>query len=284
MTARSLGDLTRMKREGRKIAGVVAWDHQVAQIVDSIGVDIISVGDSVGIHEWGMPDPLDVTLDQMMLVAGAVTRGVRTALTSCDLPFGPVQRGPASALRAATRLVEDAGVDMVKLDDAAHHPKAVAALADAGIHVFAQMGITPHSAARFGLDPGAVAAGPTRTAEDMLETFVGDARRLADAGATLIDFTNSGPVIGPAVVASVDLPVLGGMGGGPWLDGRLRLIHAAAGFGFAALDDDVARYGNVAREVHAAVARYVDDVRDGRWLRGEGDPSDRPDVSGKGRS
>src|SRR5438552_5549924 len=85
--------LQQMKRAGQKIVGVVAWDYQIAQIVDRAGVDIVSVGDSVGINLWGRPSPLDITMDEMVLVCKAVRRGVERAIVSCDVPYGPLQEG-----------------------------------------------------------------------------------------------------------------------------------------------------------------------------------------------
>ena len=110
--------LQRMKREGRKIVGVVAWDYQIAQVADRAGVDLISVGDTVGVNLWGQANPLEVTMEQMVLVCQAVRRGVRRALVSCDFPYGPLQEGGRSAVRAAIRLVKEAGADLVKLDGA----------------------------------------------------------------------------------------------------------------------------------------------------------------------
>ncbi len=88
-----------MKRDGRKSVGVVAWDYQLARIADRAGVDIVSVGDSVGVNLWGHSNPLEVTMDEMLVVCKAVRRGVERALVSCDFPFGPLQEGTASALQ-----------------------------------------------------------------------------------------------------------------------------------------------------------------------------------------
>jgi len=95
--------LAQMKREGRKSVGVVAWDYQIARIADRAGVDIVSVGDSVGVNLWGHSNPLEVTMDEMLVVCKAVRRGVERALVSCDFPFGPLQEGTESAVRAAIR-------------------------------------------------------------------------------------------------------------------------------------------------------------------------------------
>src|SRR6195256_5314600 len=141
--------LQQMKRDGRKSAGVVAWDYQLARIADRAGVDFVSVGDSVGVNLWGHANPLEVTLDEMLVVCKAVRRGVERALVSRDLSFGPLQEGTASALKAAIRLVKEGGADMIKLDGAADFPEAVRALERAGIPVFAQFGITPQTALKF---------------------------------------------------------------------------------------------------------------------------------------
>ena len=138
--------LQKMKRTGEKIVGVVAWDYQIAQIVDRAGVDIVSVGDTVGINLWGHSSPLEVTMDEMVVVCKAVRRGVKHAIVSCDFPFGPLQEGTEIALRAAIRLVKEAGADLIKLDGAADFPDAVRAIVRAGIPVFAQFGITPQTA------------------------------------------------------------------------------------------------------------------------------------------
>src|SRR5213079_3219412 len=85
--------LLQMKREGQKSIGVVAWDYQIARIADRAGVDIVSVGDSVGVNLWGHANPLEVTMEEMLVCCKAVRRGVERALLSCDVPFGPVQEG-----------------------------------------------------------------------------------------------------------------------------------------------------------------------------------------------
>jgi 3-methyl-2-oxobutanoate hydroxymethyltransferase len=260
--------LQNMKREGKKIVGVVAWDYQMAQIVDRAGVDIVSVGDTVGINLWGHPNPLEVTMDEMVVVCKAVRRGTKRALVSCDFPFGPLQEGVDSAVRAAIRLVKEAGVDMIKLDGAADYPEAVTAITRAGIPVFAQFGLTPQTALALGMQYSAMDKSGAQLAADMAAKMVEEAKRLEEAGAALLDFTNSGPVAGEAVVKAVKLPVIGGFGGGPWLDGRMRMAHAAIGYGAAAIESKTENYANVAKIALAALTAYTDDVRAGRQIKG----------------
>jgi len=259
--------LQQMKRDGQKIVGVVVYDFQLARIVDRAGVDLVSVGDSVGINLWGHASELEVTLDEMILTCRAVRRGVERALVSCDFPYGPLQEGVDSAVRAAIRLVKEGGADAVKLDGAAAFPDAVRAIAQAGIPVWAQFGITPHTAMRYG---GMAAAGP-ELATQMTDQLVDEARRLEEAGASLLDFTNSGPVAGAAAVGAVSIPVIGGLGGGPWLDGRVRAAFAALGYLASAIDDTrTERYAHLARTALDGMTAFADDVRAARQIRGHG--------------
>jgi 3-methyl-2-oxobutanoate hydroxymethyltransferase len=186
--------LQQMKRDGRKIAAVVCWDSNTAEVADAAGIDIVSVGDSAA-----------PSLDELLVFCGAVRRGVSRALVSCDLP--------EPSIEAAQRLVA-AGADMVKVEGVDN----VAAISAAGIPVFAQI------------------------------SDASEAKAMEEAGATLLDFRHSGPEQGARVVEAVSIPVLGGLGGGPWLDGRVRAVHRL-------LDD--------------ALATYAADVRAGRPVQGD---------------
>jgi 3-methyl-2-oxobutanoate hydroxymethyltransferase len=264
----NLPALQRMKEEGRKIVGVVAWDYQIARIADRAGVEIISVGDTVGVNLWGHSNPFEITMDQMLTVTQAVRRGVSRALVSADFPYGPVQEGTASAVRAAIRFVKEAGVDMVKVDGAADYLESVAAITRAGIPVFAQFGITPQTALRYGVEYSSTPSAADQVPEELTDEMVAEAKRLEEAGAALLNFTNSGPVVGAAVARAVTIPVLGGFGGGPWLDGRMRMAHAAIGYAASAIDNPPTTYANVARTTLDALTRYADDVRAARQLPG----------------
>ena len=235
--------LHQMKRDGRKIVGVVAWDYQIAQIADRAGVDFVSVGDSVGINLWGQPTETEVTMEEMLVVCKAVRRGVKRALVSCDVPFGPVQEGTEAAVSAAIRLVKEGGADMVKINGV---PDTVRAIVRAGIPVFAEF----------------------HGKQVPVEKLVEEAKRLEDAGASLLDFRHSGPVAGAAVVRAVSIPVIGGLGGGPWLDGRVRLAHTAIGYAAKWLDSKAETYVNTAKLSLEAFTALVADVRAGRQIKG----------------
>lgn len=235
--------LQQMKRDGRKIVGVVAYDYPTAQIADRAGVDLVSVGDSVGANLWGQLTETEVTIDEMLIACKAVRRGAKRALVSCDVPQGPVNAGIEAATAAASRLAREGGADMVKVLGT---PDLVRAIVRAGIPVFAEF---------HGKDA------PT-------EKLIEEARKLEEAGAAMLDFRHSGPVAGPAVVGSVSVPVIGGLGGGPWLDGRVRLAHTAIGYGAKWLDSTAESYANTAKASLEAFRALVDDVRSGRQIKG----------------
>jgi 3-methyl-2-oxobutanoate hydroxymethyltransferase len=259
--------LHQMKRDGQKIVGVVAWDYHMARIADRAGVDIISVGDTVGINMWGQTNPLEVTMEQMITVTQAVRRGTKRAIVSADFPYGPLQEGVDAAVRAGIRMVKEAGVDMIKLDGAADFPEAVTALTRAGIPVWAQFGITPQTALQYGMDYAAVSKPGVEIPAAMTEHLVKEAKMLEKAGAALLDFTNSGPVAGPAVMAVASIPVIGGLGGGPWLDGRVRLANTAIGYGVKFLDDEYDTYANVSRTMLDALTTMIGEVRAGKQIK-----------------
>src|SRR5260370_16304961 len=164
--------LQQMKRDGKKSVGVVAWDVQVARIEERAGVDFVSVGDSVGVNLWGHANPLEVTLEEMLVCCKAVRRGVTRALVSCDVPFGPVQEGVDSALRAAIRLVKEGGADMLKLDGAAEFPEARRALTRPAIPVLPQFGLTPQTAMKYGIPYSAQASAGAQATAEMAEKLV----------------------------------------------------------------------------------------------------------------
>ena len=260
--------LQQMKRDGEKIAGVVAWDYPTTVFAERAGVDFISVGDSVGVNLWGHSNPLQVTLDEILVCCKAVRRGAKRALVSCDMPYGPLQEGLDSALKAAVRIVKEGGADMIKLDGAADCPEAVAALTRAGIPVFAQFGLTPQTAMRLGVPYSAQNAAGAQASADAAARLVKEAEMLEEAGAALLDFTNSGPVAGAAVVEAVKIPVIGGFGGGPWLDGRVRLAQTVLGYGEKWLTSQTDTYFNTAQGAVDAFAALVADIRGGRQIKG----------------
>ena len=264
----TIAALQQMKRDGKKSIGVVAWDYQIARIADRAGVDFVSVGDSVGVNLWGRSEVVEVTLDEMLICCKAVRLGVERALVSCDMPYGPVQQGIEPALIAAFRLVKEGGADMIKVDAAAEFPDVVRALVRAGVPVFAQFGLTPQTAIKYGIPYSAQNSPAAQASAPAAEKLAAEAKLLEETGAALLDFTNSGPVAGAAVVEAVTIPVIGGFGGGPWLDGRVRLAHTAIGYAEKWIDSKTETYVNTAKAALDAFTALIADARAGRQIKG----------------
>jgi 3-methyl-2-oxobutanoate hydroxymethyltransferase len=257
-----------MKRDGRKSAGFVLWDYQTALIAERAGADFVVIGDSVGVNLLGHNSTLEVTVDDILVFCKAVRRAVKRAILICDIPFGPLQEGRDSLMKTAVRLVKEGGADMLKLDAAAGYPEAVSELTRAGIPVMPQFGLTPHTALKYGIPYSAQNSAGAQATPEMAAKLVDEAKLLEAQGAAMLDFTNSGPVAGEAVVKAVKIPVIGGFGGGPWLDGRVRLAQTANGSSAKWLDGKGDTYFNTAKASLEAFRTLIDDVRAGRQIKG----------------
>lgn len=260
--------LQQMKRDGRKSIGVVAWDYPTTKFADRAGVDFVSVGDSVGANLWGHANPLEVSLDEILVCCKAVRRATERMVVSCDMPYGPLQEGLSSAMKAAVRIVKEGGADMIKLDAAANFPEAVRAMTQAGIPVFAQFGLTPQTALKYGIPYSSQNSAAALATSEAAAKLVEEGLMLEEAGAVALDFTNSGPVAGEAVTKAVKIPCIGGFGGGPWLDGRVRLAQTVLGYGEKWIGSKTDTYFNTAQATIDAFAALVADARAGKQIKG----------------
>ncbi|HEY3117198.1 MAG TPA: 3-methyl-2-oxobutanoate hydroxymethyltransferase [Chloroflexota bacterium] len=259
MAKLTIADLQQMKRDGKKIAAAVAYDYQMAQILDKAGADIVTIGDSVGPRFFGQPTPFEVTVDQMILCCVAVTRGVQHAVVSCDMPFGPTQTSVDEALRAAIQLVKEGHADMVKIDGAADCPEAVAGVARAGIPVWAQFGFTPQTTARFG--------GFEKIPDDARKQMEGEIREqakvLEQAGASCFDCTNVGNDLIGEIAQMVSIPVLGGFNTGPKADGRVTVSYGLVGYSADINAPSRSGHPHVGKVIYDGMSDWFKAVRDG---------------------
>lgn len=256
--------LQKMKDARQKIAAAVCYDYQAAQIVDRAGADLISIGDSFGHRFLGQATHFEVTMDQMILMCLAVSRGVKRAVVSCDMPYGPAQEGAQEAVKAAIRLVKEGHAEMVKVDGAADNPEAVSAIVKAGIPVFAQFGFTPQTTQAFGGFENIT----QETRSQLRNKLIEQAKMLEEAGASCLDLTNAGIELSGEVAKSVGIPVIGGLNTGPDTDGHITVFYSLVGYDAAAIDDKRERYANVARTMFEAAKVYFEDVRSGRLVKG----------------
>jgi 3-methyl-2-oxobutanoate hydroxymethyltransferase len=249
----TIQQLIRFKQEGRAIAALTVWDYALAQILDEAGVDLLLVGDSLGMAILGYDTTLPVTLDEMIHHAKAVRRGTKRALLVADLPFMTYQESVEQAFHSAGRLLKEAGVQAVKLEGG--HPTAittVARLVEAGIPVMGHVGLTPQSVHQLGYrqQGGSQEAG---------EKILSQAIALEQAGAFAIVLEHIPSALACRITQKLMIPTIG-IGAGPHCDGQVLVTSDVLGLSnrqppFAKV------YANLRAAIAQAVGEYTAEVR-----------------------
>jgi len=251
-------DIAAMKRAGRKIVMLTAYDALFAALLDQSGVDLILVGDSVGPVLAGEPTTLPVTLAQMIYHGRSVQRGAAHALVVVDLPFLTYQISRFEAVRNAGRVLQRTGARAVKLEGGRAMAPTIAALVRAGIPVMGHIGLTPQSLQA--LDGLHVQGREERAANQLLD----DARAIEEAGAfaTVIEFVSAS--VAQRVTAALTIPTIG-IGAGPHCDGQVLVLHDMLGLNERFQAKFVKRYADLAVTVRGAVEGFVREVREGQF-------------------
>ena len=254
----SLTDFAAMKQRNERIAAVTAYDAPSARLADAAGVDMVLVGDSAAMTVLGHDSTVQITVDEMLMLTRAVTRGARRPFIVADMPFGSYQVSNTAALENAVRFVKEAGADAVKLEGAGSSLARVAALADAGIPVMGHIGLTPQSATMLG---GFKAQG--RSAEKALRLY-DDARGLEAAGCfSLVLEAVPAPVAG-RITRDLSIPTIG-IGAGPDCDGQVLVWHDLLGLYEGRAARFVKRYAEIGESIRTALAEFASDVREHRF-------------------
>jgi 3-methyl-2-oxobutanoate hydroxymethyltransferase len=243
--------LTEMKRQGKPISALTAYDYPTSRLADEAGIDLLLVGDSLAMVVLGHENTLAVTMDEMLHHARAVRRAARRALLVADMPFGSYHGTIVEGLANAIRFVKEAGAEAVKIEG----PRVdlVRALTDAEIPVFGHLGLTPQSVNRMG--GYRVQA---RTAEAVLQ-IKADARALADAGAGAIVLEGVPREVAAEITAELDIPTIG-IGAGPDCDGQILVFHDLLGLTFGPPAKFVRQYGDAGALIRSAIEHYREDV------------------------
>jgi len=255
--------LQQKKRRGEKITMLTAYDAAWARLLDQAGVDTILVGDSAANVVLGYRDTLPVTMEEMLVLTRAVTRGVRWAMVIGDMPFMSYNTDVADAIRNAGRFVKEGGAVGVKLEGGAAVAETVRALVRAGIPTVGHLGLTPQTASMIG---GYRCQGRTAAAA---RAILDDARRLEDAGAFLLVLECVPDRVAAAIAKRVGIPVIG-IGAGAGVDGQVLVLHDMLGFhDTGAAPRFVKRYADLGDRAVAAVRAYCDEVRAGAFPAAE---------------
>jgi 3-methyl-2-oxobutanoate hydroxymethyltransferase len=243
--------LTEMKRQGKPISALTAYDYATARMVDEAGIDLILVGDSLAMVVLGHENTLALTVDEMLYHTRGVRRGVRRALVVADMPYGSYHGTIGEAVANAIRFVKEAGAEAVKIEGP--RVELVRALVEAEIPVVGHLGLTPQSVHRMG--GYRVQA---RTVDTVLQ-LQADAFALASAGAGAIVLEGIPREAAAAITAALPIPTLG-IGAGPDCDGQILVFHDLVNLTFAPAPKFVRRYGDASALIRSAVGRYREDV------------------------
>ncbi len=247
-----------MKRQGRKITMLTAYDYPTARILDSEGIDTLLVGDSAANVVLGYTSTLPVGMDEMIMLSRAVTRAARRALVIGDMPFMSFNVSRESAIENAGRFVKDGGTAAVKLEGGGTVVDTVRAIVDAGIPVVGHLGLTPQTA---GLLGGYRVQGLDSVAA---RRILDDARRLEDAGAFMIVVECVPDRLGELLAKTLAVPVIG-IGAGPGCDGQVLVLHDMIGVRAGFSPRFVKRFASVGEDVARAARAYRDEVTSGTF-------------------
>jgi 3-methyl-2-oxobutanoate hydroxymethyltransferase len=258
MPRKSVLDLQRMKAGNQRIAMITAYDATTARLVDKAGVDIVLVGDSLGMVVQGHEDTLAVTMDDMIYHGRCAARGIQSAHLTIDMPFMSYQVSPTQALENAGRLVQEGGAQSVKLEGGARTVDAVRLIVEAGIPVMGHLGLTPQSIHALG---GFKVQGRSDAESERL---IEDAKLLEDAGVFSIVLEMIPAELAKDVTAAVHVPTIG-IGAGPDTDGQVLVSNDLWGLDASFQPRFVKRYAELENPMVVAVQRYVSEVRDGTF-------------------
>lgn len=251
-------DIREMKRRGEKIAMLTAYDAAFARLLEAAGIDILLVGDSLGMVIMGEETTIPVTLDAMVHHTRAVTRGVKRALVVADMPFLTYQASVAEAVHSARRLLQEGGAAAVKMEGGRPVIEAVRRLGEIGIPVMGHLGLTPQSVHRLG--------GFARQArhEEDAEQLLEDARLLEAAGVFAIVLESIPDGVARRVTESVSVPTIG-IGAGPYCDGQVLVCYDAFGLAPEFVPPFVKQYANLGEQIIDAARRYAAEVKEGKF-------------------
>jgi 3-methyl-2-oxobutanoate hydroxymethyltransferase len=254
----TLPRLAEKKQTGEPIVMVTAYDYPSAQVAQQAGVDLVLVGDSGAMTVLGYPSTVPVSVEEMLMLARAVRRGLETPLLVGDLPFGSYEASDELAVGTAQRFVKEAGCDAVKLERGGTSAARARAIVQSGIPVMGHVGLTPQTATALG---GYRAQ--ARTSDRALQVAA-DALALQDAGCFSIVFEAIPAAVAAELMELLEIPVIG-IGAGPATDGQVLVFHDLLGIYDGHAPRFAKRYHDLRGEMVSAVSQYADEVRTHRF-------------------
>ena len=254
----SITDLKAMKKRGERIVMMTGYDYPSARLLEAADVDILFIGDTLGMIVLGYDTTIPVTMEEMLHHTKAVVRGTKTAHVLADMPFMSYQTSPEDALRNAGRLLKEGGAQSVKLEGGVQVAETVRLIVDAGIPVMGHIGLTPQSINQLG---GYKVQGKTPAAAVRL---INDAMALEQAGAYAVVLECVPLELAETITERLAIPTIG-IGAGPDCDGQVQVFHDLLGLFQDFVPRHARRYADLGAEIKAAVQAYANDVRNGEF-------------------
>ncbi len=258
MKKKSLLDFYAMKEKGEKVAWITAYDAPTAIFAEATGMDMLLVGDSLGMCVLGLQGTVPVTMEECLHHTRAVRNGAPNTYVIGDMPFLSYQRSAEDAVLNAGRFLKESGADAIKLEGGVRVAKQIRAIADAGIVVFGHIGLTPQSSGQLG---GFKAQGLT---VESAKLAMADARAVEDAGAHFLLVEAVAPEVTKLMHEKLSIPVYS-IGAGPHCDGQLLIVSDLLGMFEAFTPKFVKKYANLADDVKKAFAEYIKEVKSGAF-------------------
>jgi 3-methyl-2-oxobutanoate hydroxymethyltransferase len=252
----TVGQLVQMKAQGEKISMITCYDYPNALLVDRAGMDIVLVGDSLGMTVLGYPNTLPVTMDEMIVFARAVTRACKRTFVIGDMPYMSYQPSVEKSVQNAGRFMAEASCDGIKLEGGRAMSSRVKAIVEAGIPVMGHLGLTPQSASMQG---GFKVQART---SDAAKRLLDDCLALEDAGVYSILLELVPARVAEYITERLSVPTIS-IGSGAGCDGHCMIYHDVIGMFEAFLPKHVKQYVNISPVLQEALSRYVQEVRDG---------------------
>jgi 3-methyl-2-oxobutanoate hydroxymethyltransferase len=250
--------LKEMKQKGEKITYTTAYDYSTGLLVDKAGIEVILVGDSLGMTMMGEDTTVPVTMEQMIHHIKCVVKGAKNPMIVGDMPFGSYNISKEQAIMNATRLMKEGGCDVIKLEGGATVKDTVKAIVDSGIPVMGHIGLTPQTISKMG---GFKVQGKNAAAAQAL---IDDAKALEEAGASSIVLECIPAPISKMITEAVSIPTLG-IGAGIHCDGQVMVFHDMVGLFDKFTPKFVKKYVNLSENIVNALTEFKEDVKSGKF-------------------
>ena len=254
----TVATLTAMKRNGEKISQLTCYDYSTAKLIDAAGINMILVGDSLGMTMQGYKDTLPVTVEEMIVYGRSVVRGCKETFVVVDMPFMSYQVSIEEALRNAGRAVKEAGANAVKLEGGAELVPLISRLVDCGIPVMPHLGLLPQRIQTAGTYR------ITGRTDAEVEKLLSDARAVEAAGAFALVLECMPAEVGRRISKALTIPTIG-IGSGIHCDGQVQVLYDVLGLFEEFTPKHSRRYAELGRLTREALKNYADDVRNGAF-------------------